>query len=587
MNTKKLFQLVSTMFLIFAFQIIPTGVFAKSIQPAQIISVTVSSQNGVSIYGTPGSVTYSVSATGVGISNTGWSVSDLPAGVSGYFTATNTPANDFWNTQLVLVNSDTAPNPGPYTFTVKATNLDNPATFATNTGTYQVEKKKISANLVTENKTYDGTTDAASACIFSGKVGSDDISCTMTSSSFESPNAGPSILVNGSGVVMSGADSGKYILTSTDATGIADITQINQSVILSIATPTNPTSIDAPIPLSSLIVFATSTSGIPPIIQGEGACEIISSNIHFKSSRSNLCFITAYVRNDNLIKGATTTNFRNNQMSTSFLVNKKRQTITQVMATPTSVTFGDVDIDIADLATTDSGLPLTYLAVVSGAGACTIPTGTTLLHFERSGTCSIAVRQAGNIEYYAANGIYITFKVSKKKQTITQVMATPTSVTFGDADIDIVDLATTDSGLPLTYLAVVSGAGACTIPTGTTLLHFERSGTCSIAVRQAGNAAFAAATGIYVRFQVLKKTQTITFILDDISAPITAGQVALNATSTSGLPIIFVTPNPKNCSIVGNVLTPLLKGNCGIYARQAGSSSYLPAAQVTRTLVIK
>ncbi len=62
--------------------------------------------------------------------------------------------------------------------------------------------------------------------------------------------------------------------------------------------------------------------------------------------------------------------------------------------------------------------------------------------------------------------------------------------------------------------------------------------------------------------------------------------VPLNATASSGAPVVLSSLTPMNCSVVGAAAHPLAAGTCTIAANQPGDTNHAPAAQVTRSFTI-
>jgi len=66
--------------------------------------------------------------------------------------------------------------------------------------------------------------------------------------------------------------------------------------------------------------------------------------------------------------------------------------------------------------------------------------------------------------------------------------------------------------------------------------------------------------------------------------------VALEATATSGLPVVFTTPSttitPPVCAVAGDIVTFTNNGTCTIDANQAGNSLYAPAPQKVVTYTV-
>jgi Zn-dependent metalloprotease len=60
----------------------------------------------------------------------------------------------------------------------------------------------------------------------------------------------------------------------------------------------------------------------------------------------------------------------------------------------------------------------------------------------------------------------------------------------------------------------------------------------------------------------------------------------LNATSSSGLPITYISLDPTVATIVGNVVTIVGAGTVNITATQVGDNTYMPAASVSQILIV-
>jgi len=61
----------------------------------------------------------------------------------------------------------------------------------------------------------------------------------------------------------------------------------------------------------------------------------------------------------------------------------------------------------------------------------------------------------------------------------------------------------------------------------------------------------------------------------------------INATASSGLPVVFTTLTPSVCTVSGNTVTGTTTGTCTIAANQAGNSIYGAAAQWTYSVLIR
>ncbi len=177
----------------------------------------------------------------------------------------------------------------------------------------------------------------------------------------------------------------------------------------------------------------------------------------------------------------------------------------------------------------------------------------------------------------------------------------PQSITFGAnpgprtfaASGTFTVSATASSGLPVTFTAKppLTGPAVCSV-SGTTVTMLT-PGTCTIAANQAGNASYSAALEVTQDILIQAATltpQTLTFGANPGPRSFTAGGTfvvsASSSSGTAGSPIVFSSLSGAVCSVSGSTVTMLSAGTCTIAADQAGSASYLPAAQVTQSVAI-
>jgi filamentous hemagglutinin family protein len=89
------------------------------------------------------------------------------------------------------------------------------------TGLADILARAITATLAANGKTYDGTTMASGALSLGGVLAGDTVNASG-SYSFADKHAGPGKIVTASGIALSGADAGNYVVNTT-ATDLADI----------------------------------------------------------------------------------------------------------------------------------------------------------------------------------------------------------------------------------------------------------------------------------------------------------------------------------------------------------------------------
>lgn len=158
----------------------------------------------------------------------------------------------------------------------------------------------------------------------------------------------------------------------------------------------------------------------------------------------------------------------------------------------------------------------------------------------------------------------------------------PAPVLVGDP----VSLAVTATGsTPLHYQWYQGPAGDISKPLGTdapSLVAGPMLGSASFWVRVRNAVGSADSSAVLVT--VNRRPQTIAF---GTPSPTTfgAGPTALQATASSGLPVVFsIVSGPG--TVAGSSVTPTGAGEIRIRASQPGDATYLPAPEVERTLTV-
>ena len=149
--------------------------------------------------------------------------------------------------------------------------------------------------------------------------------------------------------------------------------------------------------------------------------------------------------------------------------------------------------------------------------------------------------------------------------------------TFGDAPFAVSATSTSPGAIAYT---VVSGpatlAGATVTLTG--------AGTVTLQAAQQATGVYAAGTAT-ASFNVARKAQTITFAALASPVAFTAAPIALTASATSGLPVVFsILSGPGR--VAGSTLSVTGGGTIVVAADQPGDANYAAAPEVTRTLTV-
>jgi hypothetical protein len=239
------------------------------------------------------------------------------------------------------------------------------------------------------------------------------------------------------------------------------------------------------------------------------------------------------------------------------------------------------DASFSVTATATSALAVTYTTTTSAV--CTVSGSTVTI--VGPGDCSIAADQAGGtnsngVLYIAASTVTNTFRV-KTNQTIN--FAALSDKTLIDPNFSLT--ATATSNLAVSFSSATPSI--CTVTSG--LVQMIGSGTCTLVADQIGNAVYASAPSVSQSFTV-KQIQTINFpMISDKNED--SKKFNLEATTSSGLVILYTSTTPSICTVAGRTVTILGAGVCTINAAQAGGVKsgvvYAPATDVTRSIIIK
>jgi len=308
--------------------------------------------------------------------------------------------------------------------------------------------------------------------------------------------------------------------------------------------------------IAPFTVSATASSGLPVSFLSltTPVCTVNGSTVTIVAAGT--CTIRASQAGDAIYDPAP-------NVDRSFTVAKASQTIT--FAALSGKTYGASPFAVS--ATASSGLPVAFSSTTTAV--CTVSSATVTI--VAVGTCTVRASQAGNTNYNAAPNVNRSFAVAKASQTIS--FAALPNVPYSLQPIALG--ATSTSGLVVSFVSTTTTT--CTVSGAA--LTLVRVGTCSVRASQSGNGNYNAATSVTRSFAIQKASQTITFAsIPDKS--LSDPPFAITATSTSGLPVEFVSNNANVCSEDSGVVTVLAIGTCPIMATQWGDVNYLAAPTV-------
>ncbi|WP_424961382.1 T9SS type A sorting domain-containing protein [Ekhidna sp.] len=228
-------------------------------------------------------------------------------------------------------------------------------------------------------------------------------------------------------------------------------------------------------------------------------------------------------------------------------------------------TFGDAPFTLE--ATASSGLDVSF-QVISGPalldGEQLTITGT--------GTVQVRAEQSGNIDYEPAPSVLQTFDVDKASQTIT--FDPLETKTYGDNSFIL-----SATGGASTSAVIFESSNPDVATVDGNEVTIVGAGSTTITATQDGDENYLSAVDVEQLLTVNKADQIITFDeIADYEMGVDTEPVMLEATSTSGLDIIYTVDGPA--SLDGNELTPTGAGTVSVTASQSGNSNYNAADDV-------
>jgi photosystem II stability/assembly factor-like uncharacterized protein len=290
--------------------------------------------------------------------------------------------------------------------------------------------------------------------------------------------------------------------------------------------------------------------------------------------KSGTCSITASQSGDGTYQSATS-------ITKTFVISKATQTITFNQPAAMSVTS-----DTQTLTATSSAggsYPISFASADSGI--CAIESGS-VIRVVSAGTCSITASQAGDDTYTAAASVVKTFVIGKLAQAIN--FNQPNAMTMTSADQLLSATSNATGAYSVSYQSTTTGVCTISASGADRFVHVIAPGTCSITASQPGDAKYAAATSVVKTLVVARIAQSISFTAPE-GMTMTSGDQVLNATSSAGgsYQVRFTSTTTSVCKVEnGNTLRAVTAGTCSVVASQPGDTRYLPANNVSRSLIL-
>ncbi|MDH8701969.1 hypothetical protein M2138_001321 [Dysgonomonadaceae bacterium PH5-43] len=250
-------------------------------------------------------------------------------------------------------------------------------------------------------------------------------------------------------------------------------------------------------------------------------------------------------------------------------VNKSMQNIT--FPNFEAKTYGDADIVLNQYS--DAGLEIIYasndnnIAQIEGNA----------VKLKNAGAVQITAQQVGDKNYLGATSITRTLIIQKANQSIALDKIEPK--TYGDADFYLNAIA--NNGLPIEYVS----ANENVVKVIGNKVQITGAGNTTITAQQIGNSNYNPTQAVSLPITISKAIQTISF--NQLEEK-TYGDVdfTLQATNSSGLPIIYTSSNPEVAEVTNNVVTIKKAGSTTITASALGNDNYYKAEPQGRLLKI-
>lgn len=281
---------------------------------------------------------------------------------------------------------------------------------------------------------------------------------------------------------------------------------------------------------------------------------------------------------------ATSANYEAAAQVTQTITVAKGVQVLNFTSTPPSLRPVQGTTYIPAVTSGNSGEPVVFTIGAEAASICTIANGT--ISFLAVGDCVLYADQAGNANYTAATRITQVFDITKGEQIVNINSTAPTT-----AVVDGATYTPTGTGgagtKPTVFTATAESAGICSVLEG--IVYFDGAGDCVIALNQAGDTNYNAATQKLQNISVGKGTQTITFSSTNTTATVDGATYTPTYTDGEGINPVRISVLGSSsliCEVNAGVVSFHAVGDCVIEATQAGDNNYEAAQQVSQTITV-
>jgi hypothetical protein len=317
-------------------------------------------------------------------------------------------------------------------------------------------------------------------------------------------------------------------------------------------------------PNKTFTLGATSSSGLPVVFTSLSTNVVtISGNVATIRSGGTARIVASQAGNANFNAAPT--------VEQPLTVTATNQTIN---FTPPANQVYAPNRTFALAATASSGRPVTFTSLDTNV----VGVSSNVATIRSGGTARIVASQGGDLSYLAAAPVTNTVVINKAPQTIT-FNAPVVPVYSNTATFPL--SASNSSGLPVSFVS----ANPAIVSVASNVATILSAGTVALTATNTGDGNYAPA-GLARTVTITKALQTITFNPQLTNTFAANGLIALNGSSSSGLPVSYVSANTNILRIVGTNAEMRAKGTTTVTASQPGNTNYSLAPNVVRTILV-
>ena len=426
-----------------------------------------------------------------------------------------------------------------------------------------ISKKALTLSAMSgDSKPYDGNNTAnLTGGTLTGKVGSDSVSVSSITATYDNKNFGTGKTITISAVTLGGADASNYTVTVpfTISTGVITKLALTVSAMSGTSKPYDGNNtanlsggtLGGVIGLESVNV-ASISSTYDTATAGTGKTITISAVTLGGADQANYTVTVPFAISTGVITTA-------NQATLIAIVN------------PSTVTYGTT---AALSSSGGSGTGAVTFSVGLSTG-CNISGGTTLNVIDASGTCAVTATKAGDTNYNEITSSLASVTLAKANQATLTAIVTPSTVAFGTT----AELTYSGGSGTGSVTFSVGGSTGCNITLGTTLNVSDASGTCAVTATRAADTNYNVANSAPVTVTLTKANQAT------LTATVTPSTLAYGSTATLGSSggsgsgtVTYSAGGSTGCNItLGTTLNVSnASGTCSVTATKAGDSDYEP-----------